>query len=188
MIRLFVAVDLPGFVKQRLTGLCAGVPSARWTRPEQFHITLRFIGEVDRHSFEEIGEALLDVPFFPFELKLAGVGEYGDRRRTRVLWAGVAPSPELELLHDRVEATVVRLGLQPDRRNYKPHVSLARLDRPTDDRVRGFLTDHARFAIGPFDIAGFTLFSSTMSGGGPLYRAEAVYPHIDDALTEADEL
>jgi len=185
--RLFVALDLPGFVKQRLTGLCAGVPNARWTRPEQFHITLRFIGEVDGRTFDDIGQALNDVPFFPFELKLAGVGDYGDRRRTRVLWAGVCPSPELELLHDRIESTLVRVGLAPERRTYKPHVSLARLDRPTDDRVRGFLTDHARFAIGPFDVEGFTLFSSVTASGGPLYRAEAVYPHVEDDMPEEGE-
>jgi len=176
MIRLFVAIDLPDFVKHRLTTLCAGVPNARWARPEQFHITVRFIGEVDGPTFDDIGHALAEIPFFPFELRLAGVGEFGDRRRTRMLWAGVAPSPELEHLHDRVESTLVRLGLDPDRRSYKPHVSLARLDRPTDDRVLAFLTDHARFAVGPFDIEGFTLFSSVTGHSGPLYRAEAVYP------------
>jgi 2'-5' RNA ligase len=174
--RLFVAIDLPNMAKQRLASLCAGVPNARWARPEQLHITLRFIGEVDGVTFDDIGTALSDVPFFPFELRLAGVGEYGDRRRTRVLWAGVEASPELELLHDRIEATVNRVGLAPERRSFKPHVSLARFDRPTDDRVRGFLTDHARFAYGPFDIEGFTLFSSVTTSAGPLYRAEAVYP------------
>lgn len=176
MTRLFVAIDLPDFVKQRLTSLCAGVPFARWCRPEQFHITLRFIGEVDGPTFDDIGNALNDIPIYPFELSLAGVGEFGDKRRTRMLWAGVQPSEELEFLHDRVESTLVRLGLEPDRHVYKPHVSLARLDRPTDDRVRDFLTDHARFACGPFDVEGFTLFSSVNAGGGPLYRAEAVYP------------
>jgi RNA 2',3'-cyclic 3'-phosphodiesterase len=174
--RLFVAIDLPGFVKQRLASLCAGVPHARWARPEQFHITMRFIGEVDGPTFDDIGTALTEVPFFPFELRLAGVGEYGDRRRTRVLWAGVEASSELELLHDRIEAAVSRVGLPRERRSFKPHVSLARLDRPTDDRVRDFLTYHARFALGPFDIDGFTLFSSVTTGTGPLYRAEAVYP------------
>jgi RNA 2',3'-cyclic 3'-phosphodiesterase len=176
VIRLFVAIDLPGFVKQRLAGLCAGVPHARWARQEQLHITLRFIGEVDGPTFDDIGTALGEVPFFPFELKLSGVGEYGDRRRTRVLWAGVEPCSELELLHDRIESVVARVGLPRERRSFKPHVSLARLDRPTDDRVRGFLTDHARFAHGPFDVDGFTLFSSVTTSAGPLYRAEAVYP------------
>ena len=182
MRKLFVALDLPDFVKQRLASLCAGVPHARWARPEQLHITLRFIGEVDGAMFDDIGHALADVRFFPFELRLAGVGEFGDRRRTRVLWAGVQPCDALEHLHDRVESALVRLGVAPERRSYRAHVSLARLDRPTDDRVRGFLTHHARFAVGPFDIESFTLFSSVSTHSGPHYRAEALYP-VDGAGT-----
>ena len=89
MHRLFVAVDLPDTVKTSLESLCAGVPGAKWRTRAQFHVTLRFIGEVDGGTARDIDEALSGVRAPSFDMAVCGIGHFGDNRRPRVLWAGV---------------------------------------------------------------------------------------------------
>jgi 2'-5' RNA ligase len=175
-VRLFVAIELPSEVKQQLALLAGGVPGARWVAAENLHLTLRFIGDADGGLFQDIGEALAEVEAAPFELRLKGVGRFGQRRRVRQLWAGVEAGPGLEQLQRRVEARLSALGLEPERRKFHAHVTLARLKDASVERVGGFLAGHDLFASAPFEVASFALISSHLSRNGASYRVEASYP------------
>ena len=115
-VRLFVAIPLPDAVRHDLARLCAGVPGARWTPAENLHLTLRFIGEADGGRYHDIAAALGAVDGAAFDLQLAAVGRFGDRRRARVLWAGVRPSESLINLQAKIERAALPLGIDPPRR------------------------------------------------------------------------
>lgn len=176
MIRLFVGVGLPTDVCMRLSVLGAGVPGARWVPPENYHLTLRFIGEVTEGDAEDIHEALMTVRTKAFDIALAGVGHFESKGQVHTLWAGVEKNPDLTALHDRIESVLVRLGLEPEERRYTPHVTLARLRDTPVHRVSQFLATNALFRAGPVPVDHFTLFSSYLQGSGPIYSAEAEYP------------
>lgn len=175
MIRLFVAIDLPETVRARLAGLCAGVPGARWTAPENMHLTLRFIGEVDDALAIEIEAALGRVAAPSFEIRLGEIGHFGSRGRVRALWAGIEACPALEHLRDKVESVLVRAGLEPEGRKFTPHVTLARLRDARLSRVREFLGAGNPVTAGPVPVERFTLYSSFLARQGAIHRVEARY-------------
>jgi len=181
MIRLFVAVPLPLQVRQSLARISTGVPGARWTQPDNLHLTLRFIGEVREPKAHDIAEALSLVEGRPFQVRVRGVGQFGDRKRARVLWAGVEPQAEVQLLHTRIENKLKRIGLAPEGRKFQAHVTLARLKGASIDRVGRFLFDHAGFETPPFEVSGFSLFSSHLGQAGAIHSVEADYPLVDAA-------
>ncbi len=174
-MRLFVAVDFPPSVNDRLIGLCNGVPGAKWVSAGQLHLTLRFIGEVDNGTFADIAEALSEVAAAPFAMRLEGVGHFPPRGAPRVLWAGVGDGAPLARLHHKIEAQLRRLGLPPDRRKFAPHVTLARLRQAHLRMVRDYLVQHAPFATEDFPVSEFHLYSSRLGGGTALHRIEASY-------------
>lgn len=175
MIRLFVALSFPDEVCRSLAALCAGVPGARWAHPEQFHLTLRFIGEVDGRIAHAISEELSGITMPNFELNLFGVGTFGDKRKANTLWAGVRPNPALNRLQEKVDNAVLRVGLPPDRRKFAPHVTLARLNNAPFDRLGAYLSHHALYSAPSFTCDRFTLYSSFLSSSGAIYTPEQVY-------------
>jgi 2'-5' RNA ligase len=175
MIRLFVALELPEGIRTRLSMLQGGVPGARWATDEQLHLTLRFIGEVDDHVAHDVDDALAGIRAPAFTLELAGVGEFGGKN-PRALWAGVRPSEPLLHLQKKVETALQRIGLPAEERKFSPHVTLARMKGSPREKVVQFLTHHALFASGPFDVRHFVLFSSHLGSGGSVYHAERTYP------------
>lgn len=192
MMRLFVALELPPEIIGSLSALCEGVPGARWMNDDQFHLTLRFIGEVDRLAFEDIAHSLSGIEADAFELALAGVGHYPPRGAPRVLWAGVRPSKALQALQARIESAVTRAGQPPEPRKFSPHVTLARFRVAPLDRVSTFLARHGLFATEPFAVTAFHLYSSRMAPSGSHYEIEASFPlrgayAFEDLWTEADE-
>jgi RNA 2',3'-cyclic 3'-phosphodiesterase len=174
-MRLFVALSLPADLRGRLCELNSGLPGARWVAPESLHLTLRFIGEVDRHDAEDIDAALAGLRCRRFFLTLAGLGEFGDERRLRSVWVGVEPNPELDHLQSKVEQALQRAGQPPEKRKFKPHVTLARFKSHPGARLADYITDHALVRCPPFEVTDFTLYSSYLSGEGALYTPEAVY-------------
>ncbi len=174
MIRLFVALELPESVRTRLSMLQGGVPGARWATDEQLHLTLRFIGEVDDDVARDIDDALAGIRAPAFALELAGVGEFGGKN-PRALWAGVRSSDALLHLQKKVETALQRMGLPAEERKFSPHVTLARLKAAPREKVVQFLTHHALFASGPFNVDHFVLFSSHLGSGGSVYHAERTY-------------
>ena len=175
MIRLFVALRIPEAVRDRLVALQGGVPGARWANSEQMHLTLRFIGEVDGNVAHDIDDALALIRAPSFTLELACVGEFGGKN-PRALWAGVRPNEALLHLQKKIETALQRIGLSPESRKFSAHVTLARMKGAPQEKIVQFLTHHALFASGPFDIDDFVLFSSHLSHGGSIYHPERVYP------------
>ena len=174
MIRLFVALDLPDFVRDSLLSLQGGVPGARWNAAEQLHLTLRFIGEVDENIAHDIDDTLVSIRAPSFAVELAGVGEFGGKN-PRALWAGVKANEALLHLQRKIETALQRIGLTPEARKYSPHITLARLKAAPRDKVVQFLTHASLFSAGPFPVNQFVLFSSHPSQSGSIYRAERVY-------------
>ncbi len=180
MIRLFVAIDLPDPVRQRLAAMSCGLPGARWVREEQLHLTLRFIGEVDGAVFRDIRAALDTVACRPFTLQLDGVGFFPPRGRPRVVWSGVAANSKLVHLRNRIESTLVGCGLAPERRRFSPHITLARLNNTPPSRVGRFLEEHNLFLSEPFMVREFVLYSSVLGQKGAKHYPEERYPLSGD--------
>jgi len=178
MIRLFVALELPEAVRDRLVALQGGVPGARWATNGQLHLTLRFIGEVAENVGHDVDDALLSIRAPGFELELSGVGEFGGKN-PRALWAGVRANGALLHLQKKVETALQRIGLEPEARKFSPHVTLARLRASPREKVVAFLSHYNLFSSGPFRIDRFVLFSSHQGSGGSVYHAERIYPLTD---------
>jgi len=190
MIRLFAAIALPEDIREQLSLLCSGLPGARWSPAENFHVTLRFAGDIDETQGEEFHHCLTHVEAEPFDLRIRGCGTFGTSRRAHTLWAGVELSEPLIRLQTRVEAAALKAGLPPDPRNYSPHVTLARLSRETSvgrlaDLIAGNNLLDLRFAV-----SSFCLFASHLGSGEPIYEALAEYPlgHGSAILPAATDL
>ncbi len=171
MLRLFVGIAHPPELKLRLSLICSGVPGARWVDPGNYHLTLRFIGEVDEGVASDIDAALLQIRAPRFAVSLAGIGRFGDR----MLWAGVDKSPPLVHLRDKVESALVRLGLPAETRRYAPHVSLARLRNASEAKLQAFIGEHALFRAAPFEVEHFSLVASYLTKSGSIYEDQADY-------------
>ena len=155
--------------------MCGGIPGARWTPQQNMHLTVRFIGEVSEPHLGDIDSALSAVHAPSFSLSLDGVGAFGEKKRPRVIWAGVEPSPALAHLHNKIESALVRAGLDPDTRKFTPHITLARLKSNKAPRVGDFIASRNPFHAGPFPVESFTLYSSFLSAAGAIHREEATY-------------
>jgi 2'-5' RNA ligase len=156
--------------------LRGGLPGARWVEPENYHLTLRFIGEVDDALAEEIADLLNKVARPAFDLRIDGLDSFGGNRPRAVVAAvsAVAELVELQADHERI---MQRVGLEPDRK-YKPHVTLARLRDTSSRQVADFLSIRQPFRSPPFSVSRFVLYSSRASIGGGPYVVEAGYPLV----------
>jgi len=175
MPRIFTAIEIPAHVAQMLTFLRGGLPGARWIDPENYHITLRFIGDVDAHVAHDVASMLDTVNRAPFELRLEGVGSFGGRK-PRAVFANVAPSQALMDLQAEHERLMQRVGLAPEGRKYTPHVTLARLRASSSGQVAEYLSERGSFRSVSFRAERFVLYSSRASVGGGPYLVEEAYP------------
>ena len=175
MPRLFTGVEIPSDVGQALGILRGGLPGARWIEPEHYHLTLRFIGDVDDMIAQEVALMLGRVRREAFNLHLEGLTSFGGRR-PRAVVASVAPAAPLLEVQAEHERLMQRLGLEPEGRKYTPHVTLARLRDSSSLDVADYLSARGYFRTAPFRISRFVLFSSRNSVGGGPYVVEASYP------------
>jgi 2'-5' RNA ligase len=176
-MRLFVALDLPWPLRERLSMLSgAGIPGARWVPAENMHLTLRFIGETPGHRAEDIDNALAALRARSFAVTLAGVGTFAKGGRSTSLWVGVERNPQLDHLQNKIETALQRCGLEPERRRFQPHVTLARLDNAVEGKLAAFVQAHNLFRAEPVPVGHFTLFSSQLGKEQSVYTAEVEYP------------
>jgi len=175
MPRLFTGLEIPRRVAESLAMMRGGLPGARWIDPENYHLTLRFIGDIDDALARDIAGLLGRVQRAPFELRLDGLASFGGRKPRAVVAAAapVTPLIELQAEHERL---LQRLGLEPEGRKYRPHVTLARLRESSSRQVADYLTARAHYRSSSFAISRFVLFSSRSSVGGGPYVVEAAYP------------
>jgi len=175
MMRLFVGLALPLSLKVRLAPLMAGLPGAKWVPPENLHITLRFVGEATERDAALLDEALFSIERPAFELQVSGCGIFAQRRGPEAVWIGVAATPPLVDLQAAVERAAVRAGFAPEEKRFRPHITLARLKDTPQQRLQSFVAGHNLFKD-TVPVEEFTLFSSKLGAGDPVYLAEATYP------------
>jgi 2'-5' RNA ligase len=177
MPRLFVAIDLPEQQRRDLEAICHGLPAeTRWTPPEQLHLTVRFIGEVDDHLFSSTRHTLAEIPFTPFWLQIQGLGHFPPGRQAKILWAGVAESPQLDQLQRLIENRLVQLGLAPENRPFHPHLTIARLPPSLAPEVlAAYLARHRRLSSAPFLVDSFHLYSSRLTKHGAIHHREETF-------------
>ena len=175
MPRLFTALEIPQSAALSLSLLRGGVPGARWIDRENFHITLRFIGDIDHRTADEVANALDRVRRQQFMLTLSGTGFFGNKK-PHSIWAGVQPQAELMTLQSDLERLCQRMGLPAEPRKFTPHVTLARLKNARVDDVVHYLTGRGDFQALPFPVTKFVLMSSRDSVGGGPYVVEEEYP------------
>ena len=175
MIRLFVALPLPHDIRLRLATLASGIPGARWVPPENFHLTLRFIGEVPQSTAADIHDMLMGIRAPGFDLWLNGVDHFGPLRKARNLWVGAQRDAALQHIHDKIESAVVRAGLPRETRKFVPHVTLARIRGETGHHLANFLAANSLFRAGPIEIDRFVLYASHMGREGSVYEELAEY-------------
>ncbi|AQS40821.1 MAG: 2'-5' RNA ligase [Candidatus Tokpelaia hoelldobleri] len=176
MPRLFAALQIPHDAALSLSLLRSGLPAARWVEVEDYHITLRFFGDVDNRVADAIVEALDSVTGAPFSLQLKGVDVFTPKK-PRALYAGVAGSLALIGLQERIERASRKAGVKAETRKFIPHVTLARLNTQVllDDLIK-YLTTRGNFESKVFNVARFVLMSSKDSVGGGPYKIEEVWP------------
>jgi 2'-5' RNA ligase len=168
MFRLFAAIRPPADMRRSLLAAMGGVANARWQTDEQLHLTLRFIGEVDRHRAQDIAAALGSVHHARFELALDGVGQFDRKGRLDALWAGVTPHEPLKTLHNKIDQALARVGLEPESRAYLPHITLARFGRSAGP-IGGLLTRSGGVSSPSYPISEFCLYESKLSHEGSIY-------------------
>ncbi len=177
MLRLFVGLVLPEEIRRPLAELRRAMAGTRWITPDNLHLTLRFIGEVDVGQAADIDDALLGLRENCFDLQIHSVGQFGSSQGPRILWAGIAPCAELvRLAHeiDRLLETQTDIARRAER--FRPHITLARLRDAPAGRVAEFLAAEAEFAPPLIRIETVALFSSRLAPDGAGYRLEAEYP------------
>jgi RNA 2',3'-cyclic 3'-phosphodiesterase len=175
MPRLFTALEIPPDIGEALSMLRGGLPGARWITPDNYHLTLRFIGDVDDTVAQEVASLLGRVRRGAFDLHFEGLISFGGRK-PRAVVATVAPAQPLIEAQAEQERLMQRIGLEPEGRKYTPHVTLARLRESSSREVAEYLSAHGYFRSAPFRISRFVLFSSRNSVGGGPYVVEASYP------------
>ena len=175
-MRLFVALDLPFPLRERLHRLTGGLPGARWIPPQNYHLTLRFLGEMPGHRAEEVDLALAALRGRALTLQMQGVNVFEKAGRPITLYAAVERNPQLEHLQNKIETALQRIGFEPERRRFNPHVSLARLDNAPPDKLVGWLQAHTLLRADPVPVTHFTLFSSRLGKDQAVYEAEIEYP------------
>lgn len=174
MPRLFTGLQIPGDIAKQLHLLQFGILGAKWIEPADFHITLRFFGDVDECVADDIADGLQDISPPSFKLQLSSTGVFGGDK-PRMLWSGVKSSPSLDALHLAHEAMAQRIGLVAEGRKFIPHVTIARMNPRDRVLVDNFLIDHGRFSSVEFEVKSFTLYSAKSSTGGGPYIVEQTY-------------
>lgn len=174
MPRLFTGLEIPPATALDLQIMQGGIPGARWMDPTNYHLTLRFIGDIETGLAREVAHALDGVAFKPFRLRLKSVGVFGGNK-PHSLYAGIEDNAELKRLHDIHERLCQVLGLPPEPRKFLPHVTLARLRDPDLRALQRWVEVHSLYSTAAFDVQQFVLFSSRpLRGGGP-YAVEESY-------------
>ncbi len=174
-MRLFTAVSIPEDISNTIFELSLGLPDARPVPPENIHLTLNFIGDVNPNQFLDLFESLAEVSARPFSIRLNGISFF-DQSASGVLYVGVHPSKELLDLQKEIHACLTKLKFKIPKRTYTPHVTFARFKEVQPKNLFVFLQEHSNFSTQPFTVQSFELYSSVLKPQGSVYTVESSYP------------
>jgi 2'-5' RNA ligase len=174
MHRLFVAIVPPQDIRDLLVDAMDDSPELRWVGDEQLHLTLRFVGEVERPVAGDLLAALAPLRFERFDLRVAGIGRF-DQRRGGAVWAGIEPKAAVTALAAKVERACQSAGIAAERRAFHPHITLARWKGRSSPAADAFVERHSGISSRPFTVDRFVLFESRLSRHGPHYEEVQAY-------------
>lgn len=174
MHRLFVAILPPEHIRDLLIDAMDDSPDFRWQDDEQLHLTLRFVGEVDRPVAEDLANSLARIRADPFSIRVSGVGRF-EQRNGGALWAAVEPKEPVTALASKIERACQQVGLEPEHRAFHPHITLARWKGRRSREIADFLDRRRGLKSAPFEVDAFTLFESRLSRHGAHYEEVAGY-------------
>ena len=179
--RLFLAIALPEYVRDKLAGLREdSLKGFHWVPPQRFHLTLKFIGDFPGQYQPRVEEALAPIDVRSFLLSMEGLGRFPPKGSPHAVWAGLANGhPRLFQLQKRVEDALFNIGIEPEKRIYQPHVTVARVNHAAPETVRQYLKRHKEFATAPFKVEAFHLFRSEQENGRRIYARERTWPLLD---------
>lgn len=186
MPRLFAAIELSGDIGEALSRLREPLPGARWVDPANYHVTLKFFGDVDQPTAREISHVLANVESHAFEVRCLETGVFGGND-PHALWAGVDGGEPLMSLQRDVEKAARRAGLKPEKRSFHPHITLARLQHTPVEAVARYLERHSRLASPFFTVSRFVVMSSRPHVGGGPYGIEEAFPLIGADWDDGDQ-
>ncbi len=186
MPRLFAGLEVPEELSDELAGLEQPMPGARWVDPDNHHITLRFFGDISGRMVDELIDGLAAIETDFFNVQVRGIVT-PPMRDPHSLWAGVELSDGLKRLQNATERAARSAGLAPERRPFRPHVTVARLNRTPDFVLARFLQRHAAFRAEPFAASRFCLYSAKPHTGGGPYVIEQIFPLVGGSWDDADD-
>lgn len=175
--RLFLAVPLPDAVRTTLAAAAEPLPGVQWTRPEQLHLTVRFVGDLPTQRADIMREHLRAIRVAPFLLPTEGLGTFPPNRPPNVLWIGVGSGhPRLFQLRQRIDDAVLAAGIPLDVRTFHPHVTLARVTAAGAKPIAHWLHARREFAAPPFRVEAFELYASELLPGGAVHTLKERFP------------
>jgi len=171
MYRLFIAIDLPKPVKNRLEVLQKHLDGVKWIELQQMHLTIRFLGNVDEELYQKLLSNLKKIRSPSFVYSIKGVGVFPNIHRPKVLWAGVEADDRLSILYQKIEEVVISSGFDPEERDYKPHITLGRVKRRLhSEECQTFLGKHEKLEITDIKVDNFILYQSRLTRHGALHQ------------------
>lgn len=176
MIRIFTAIELPEDIKDSLTSLKTKIKGAKWVDRAQMHLTLSFIGEVSEHVLKEIKNELESLELNSFKIKLKGLGFWQSNGIPKVIWVGVDPNDNLNLLKEKIDQHLKNIGVLIDKKKYIPHITLARVRGGNLKDLAQMAEGHSLFETREFSVNEFILFSSKLTSKGAIHSNESVFP------------
>ncbi len=174
-MRTFLGISLPYGAKEELARICFGLEEIRWLDPENFHLTLVFLGELDRDQLENVSEICSQIRFLPFILDVQGVGVFG-HKSPEVLYASATLTEELKNLQKIIDSSLRRSGFSIEKRDYKPHITIGRFRKSQDRKLEMYLEEFQSLHLSGISVSEFHLFSSRNGPDGPIYSVEETYP------------
>jgi 2'-5' RNA ligase len=183
--RLFIGIRPPVDVRDALIDTMEALEGARWQDDEQLHLTLRFIGEVERPTANDLAAALESIAWPPFELALEGVSHFERKGMPTAVWARVPPTPELEGLRMKIERSCDLVGLGRETRRFTPHITIARLTRHIGP-ITPWLARHSGLRL-TWQADGFTLFESHLLASGAHYEVAGHFPLRPNPARRSDD-
>ena len=169
-MRLFIAIDLNQRVKDYLYGLQReiAIPEAALSFSSGFHITLKFLGEVSEERLASLKSTLREIKFSSFKIRTSGVGFFKKKNQIKVVWSGVEPKEEIEILQKRIERNLLELGFERDKK-FHPHITIARVKKLKDkEKFIEKLKNIEKREIYT-NVDSFVLFRSQLTSQGPIY-------------------
>lgn len=174
-MRLYVAIEFPDHILDNLMLLTENLHGFKWVRRNQLHLTLRFLGDVDQHLGRLLIEKLAEIRHSSFQVALSGLGVFPDIHHPRILWVGINANDTLFDLQGKIEQAIIDCGVEPETREFHPHITLSRIKYSRRERLESYMKKHRNFSLETITITSFHLVESKLHQSGSVYQNLKTY-------------